>query len=228
MTRMIRLSLAMVLTVGLAAGTAFAQGTPAPAEAKAKPAPPADAKAAPPAGAPAMDPKKAAEMQKMMEAMQAYGALGPEHAKLKSMAGSWDVATKMWMEPGMPAQDIPGKAEMKTILGDHYLMQEFSATMMGQPFTGWAIIGYDNALKKYESIWVDSMGTGMMWAEGTASKDGNTINFTTEATDPMKKKIVKGREVIRFEGDKKHVLEMYGPSMKGKEFKMMEITYTKK
>jgi hypothetical protein len=46
-----------------------------------------------------MDPKKAAEMQKMMEAMQAYGALGPEHAKLKSMAGSWDVATKMWMEP---------------------------------------------------------------------------------------------------------------------------------
>jgi hypothetical protein len=72
------------------------------------------------------------------------------------------------------------------------------------------------------------MGTGMMWAEGTASKDGNTINFTTEATDPMKKKIVKGREVIRFEGDKKHVLEMYGPSMKGKEFKMMEITYTKK
>jgi hypothetical protein len=216
MNRTMRPLLAFALTAGLA-GTALAQSGPQAAD-----------KAAPPAAAPKMDPKKAAEMQKMMEAMQAYATLGPEHARMKAMAGTWDVSTQWWMEPGAPAQTETGKVEMKPVLADHYLLQEFSGNMMGQPFQGWGLMGYDNALKKYESVWADSMGTGLYWAEGTASKDGNTINFTTEGTDPMKKKIVKGRQVLRFEGDKKVVMEMYGPSMKGKEYKVMEITYTRK
>jgi hypothetical protein len=188
----------------------------------------AQSKDAKPADAPAMDPKKAAQMQKMMEAMQAHGALGPEHAELKKMVGTWDVAVKMWPDAGMPAQDFSGKAEMKMILGDHYLQQDFTATMMGQPFTGISITGFDNSLKQYEAIWIDSMGSSIMWAEGKASKDGKTINLKTEMTDPLKKKLIKGREVLRIESDTKHVMEMYGPSLAGKEYKMMEITYTKK
>jgi hypothetical protein len=203
------------LLVVLFASTALAQ------EKASKPADP-------PAAAPQMSPKQMAAMQKMMEAMQAHATLGPEHAELKKMAGTWDVAVKMWPDAGMPAQEFSGKAEMKMILGDHYLQQEFSSTMMGQPFNGIAITGYDNSLKQYESIWIDSMGTSIMWAEGKASKDGKTITMKTEATDPVKKKIVKGREILRIESDTKHVMEMYGPSLSGKEFKVMEITYTKK
>jgi hypothetical protein len=206
------LRLAFVLVSTLVAGSAFAQAGGA--------APPKEA---------AMDAKKQAEMQKAMEAMQKYGALGPEHARLKGMAGTWDAAVKMWMEPGAPAMESKGSTEYKPILGDHFVQQEFKGDMMGQPFTGWAFMGYDNSLKKYQLVWMDSMSTGFMTGEGTADKDGKTVTYTTTMTDPIKNKLAKGKAIIRMESDTKHVFEMWGPPMKGgKDYKMMEITYTKK
>jgi hypothetical protein len=174
------------------------------------------------------DAKKMAEMQKSMEAMQAYATPGPQHEKLKRMTGTWDAAVKFWFEPGSEAQEVAGKAEMKMILADHYLQQEFSGQMMGQPFTGIGLLGYDNARKKYQSFWIDSMSTGFYSGEGTADKDGN-LTFQSSSTDPMTKKVVKGRDVWTFDGDGRFVFESYGPAPRtGKMFKTLEITYTKK
>ena len=39
--------------------------------------------------------------------------------------------------------------------------------MMGMPFTGHGMRGYDNVSGKYWSTWNDSMSTGMMVSEGT-------------------------------------------------------------
>ena len=41
--------------------------------------------------------------------------------------------------------------------------------MMGQPFSGVGIDGYDNLRKKYVTTWIDTMGTGIFSMEGTAS-----------------------------------------------------------
>ena len=51
--------------------------------------------------------------------------------------------------------------------------------MMGQPFTGIGVTGYDNHAKKYLSTWIDSMGTGIFSMEGTASMDGETITLNS-------------------------------------------------
>lgn len=200
------------------AGAAFAQSGGAPA--KPADAPAADKAAAPPAE-PQMDPK-------LMEAMTRYATPGPEHAKLKSLAGSWDVKVTFWMDPKAKPEEVTGKTEFKSVLGDRYLMQEFSGNMMGMPFSGIGLVGYNNALKKYEQVWVDNMSTGFITGSGTADKEG-TITFAQQSTNALRNKVDKGKDVWKIEGDKKIVSEMWGPPPKGgKDFKMLEIVYTRK
>jgi hypothetical protein len=63
---------------------------------------------------------------------------------------------------------------------------------------------------------------------GTCDPDGKIITMTGEASDPMSGKTnQKWRTVLRIESKDKHVFEMYGPGPDGKEFKQMEITYTR-
>ena len=50
------------------------------------------------------------------------GTPGPEHDKLKAMAGTYEAKVMMWMDPKMPPMEMVGKAENKMILGGRYLM----------------------------------------------------------------------------------------------------------
>ena len=207
----------VILCAALGAGTAFAQDKPA--------APPAAGAAAP---APAMDPKMAAEMKKHEEAMMKAGTPGPEHEKLKALAGTYDAKVTMWMDPKMPPMEMAGKSENKLILGGRFLQMDFSGTMMGQPFNGIGMLGYDNIKKKYTSSWMDSMSTSVYGGEGIADKEG-VITINTSMMDPVSGKAIKGRDVWK-PGASGYTFEMWGPPMggKGKEVKHMEITYTKK
>lgn len=208
------------IALSMYSAAALAQSGGAPAKPADKAAPTADSKPAP-AAEPQMDPK-------MMEAMQKYATPGAEHAKLKSLAGSWDAKVTMWMDPKAPPMEMTGKSEMKMVLGDRYLMQEFSGNMMGMPFSGVGMVGYNNVLKKYQQVWVDNMSTGFINGEGGADKEG-VITFINSSTDPMKNKVVKGKDIWKIEGDKRIVSEMWGPPHKGgKDFKMLEIVYTRK
>lgn len=173
------------------------------------------------------DAKKAAAMQKMMEAWQKFATPGPEHQQLKAMTGTWSAAVKMWMDPKAPPQESVGTANAKMILNDRYQLQEWSGTMMGEPFSGWNITGFDNGRKKWVMLWIDSMGTGFYVGEGTADKTGKVITYQAEGTDPMTGKASKARHVMRFESDTRVVTEMF-ERKGGKEVKMMEIVYTKK
>jgi hypothetical protein len=99
--------------------------------------------------------------------------------------------------------------------------------MMGNPFTGIGVTGYDNHTQKYVSTWIDSMGTAIPFFEGTGSADGKTITQEACYEDPIKGPMKWG-SVTRIVDDNTHVFEMYGTDKSGKEEKMMEITYTRK
>lgn len=200
--------------------SAFAQAGGAPAKPADK-APAAAIKAAEPAPPPGMDPKA-------MAAMEAYAKPGAEHAKLKSLEGTWEATITMWMDPKAPPMEMKGKGDMKMVM-DRYLEQDFTGDMGGMAFQGRGIVAYNNVTKKYQSTWIDNMGTGIITGEGTADKDGN-LTFTLTSTDPMKGKNVKMKDVWKFGADgKTYTSEMWGPPPKGgKDYKMMQIVYTKK
>ena len=117
--------------------------------------------------------------------------------------------------------------EMKMLLDGRFLYQEFNAQMMGQPFSGIGIDGYDNITKKYVTAWIDTMGTGIFMMEGTANADGKTITLKGSHPEPGGGKMTH-RAVWKIADSNTQTFDMYGTHHHGKEMKMMEITYTRK
>ena len=172
---------------------------------------------------PQMTPEQMAEMEAYMKA----GTPGAPHEALASTTGSYDLEIKSWHEPGGPAMEETGTATRTMGLDGRVLMEDITASMMGMPFTGHGMMGYDNVSGKYWSTWTDSMSTGVMVSEGTCDAE-DACSFTGSWNDPIKKGPVTVRMTTRWTTPTTQIFEMYGPGKDGKEMKMMEMTYTKK
>ena len=171
--------------------------------------------------------KKEMDPQAMMEEYKKLGQPGEAHKQLASLAGSWTTKTKEWMEPNKPPMESAGTAEFKVLLDGHYVQQEYTSQMHGQPYNGLGTHGYDNLTKKYVTSWIDSMGTGIFTMDGTASPDGKTITLKGSHPEPGGG-VMKHRAVWKFPDANTQTFEMYGTHGHEKEMKVMEITYTRK
>jgi hypothetical protein len=171
-------------------------------------------------GAAQMTPEQKAEM----EAYTKAGTPGEPHRKLAATAGRYNVTMKTWQDPKAAPMEESGTATRTMALDGRVLVEQFSGTMMGQPFNGHGMTGYDNVTNKYWSTWNDSMSTGVMLSSGTCdAKDACT--FTGTWNDPIKKGPVKQRMTTRWSDKDTEVFELYGADKQGREMKMMEMTY---
>ncbi len=170
---------------------------------------------------------KKMDMQEIMEIYRKLGTPGEPHKLLANLEGSWITKGRSWSDPGSPPRESTGSVERKLILNGHYLQEEYSGDMMGMPFVGISLIGYNNHTKKYESTWCDSMSTGIFKFEGTASRDGKTITQECRIDDPVRGPAV-WRTVTKIKDDNTTEFEMYLTPRGKKEEKMMEMTYTRK
>ena len=171
--------------------------------------------------------EKPMDQQAMMELWKQLGTPGEPHKLFATLSGSWTTTTKEWMEPGKPPTESTGTAEMKMLLDGRFLYQEYNAQMMGQPFSGIGIDGYDNMTKKYVTAWIDTMGTGIFFMEGTASADGKTITLKGSHPEPGGGKMTH-RAIWKIIDASNQTFDMYGAHHGQKETKMMEIVYTRK
>jgi Protein of unknown function (DUF1579) len=173
-------------------------------------------------------PAGAMDEKAMMEAMLKYSTPGPEHKALESWAGSWDTTAKMWMDPSKPPQESKGVAENKMMLGGRFLEQSFEGTMMNQPFSGKGYTGYDLYKKQYVSTWMDTMGTMIMMATGTADASGKKVTLTGQVDDFMTGKKMDFKETATVIDPDHNMFEMWMPGPDGKMFKTLEIHYMRR
>jgi len=105
--------------------------------------------------------------------------------------------------------------------------QEFQGTFMGAEFQGIGLVAYDKVAGHYQSVWMDSMSTGMMYETGEIDETGKVFTFEGTYNDPMSGGVVEMRTVHTIESPDRHVVAMYhtGP---GEEFKMGELVYTRR
>jgi hypothetical protein len=173
-------------------------------------------------------PKMTPEQQAEMDAYMKAATPGPQHKALAANSGSYTLKVKSWHEPGGPAMEDTGTAERTMKLDGRVMEETVNSSMMGMPFSGHGMTGYDNVTGKYWSTWNDSMSTGIMVSEGTCDAAGKSCTFTGSWNDPVKKTPIKARMTTKWTSPTTEVFEMYAPGPDGKEMKMMEITYTKK
>ncbi|GJL64570.1 MAG: hypothetical protein NPIRA04_32240 [Nitrospirales bacterium] len=174
-----------------------------------------------------MNQEQQMDPQAMMEMYKKLATPGEPHKLFASLAGSWTTTMKSWMEPGKPPMESTGTAEMKMLLDGRFLQQEFTGEMMGQPYSGIGIDAYDNVQKKYFTVWIDTMGTGIFMMEGTASDDGKTITLKGQHPEPGGGQM-SHRAIWTIVDDNTQTFDMYGTHHGGQEMKMMEIIYTRK
>lgn len=166
------------------------------------------------------------EVVTRMEAWQKYGPPGPEHQRLAELAGRWKAKVTSYVAPGVPPMVSLGEAEFRTVLGGRFLEQRYRGDMAGQPFEGFGHFGYDRLRNEYVQTWLDSMSTGMMVLTGSSDASGHVIDFSGTMKDPVTGQEGTIRQVMRIQPGK-FDLEMYWPGPDGREFKTMEIVYTK-
>jgi hypothetical protein len=165
------------------------------------------------------------EEQKMMEIWAQAMKPGPQHKELAAMAGTWEFKGTFWMDPSAPPSQSAGTAERVILLGGRVLQEKVTSSMMGQPFEGMGLTGYDNITGEYWSTWNDNMSTGIMMATGKCTKD--KCEFIGTYSDAQTGGTKKSRMISHCEPDKE-VHEMFDIGPYGKEFKTMELVYTRK
>jgi hypothetical protein len=174
----------------------------------------------------AAEEKKQPSQEEMMAAMMKAAAPGPEHQKLKMMEGKFKADVTAIMPDGKEEKSA-GTINNEMILGGRYLKNDYSGTMMGQPFKGCGLIGYDNMKKKYTMLWVDEMSTQMMLSEGTLDESAKTITATCTVDCPMDNTKKTMKSVVTLTDEDHHSYEMYEVGADGKETRCLSIKYTR-
>ena len=174
------------------------------------------------------------DMKKMMAQMMELSKTGENHKLLGELAGSWNYSVKMWMDPTGKPQESKGTATRKSAMGGRYFTMDVTGKlqmpgedgkMKDMQFKGMALEGYDNVKKKFVSSWIDNMGTGIQYSEGTYDPVTKTFTFTSEM-EMMPGMKTPVREVLKMT-DKDHMMMEWYETRSGQEKKTMEIAYTR-
>lgn len=171
-------------------------------------------------------------MQEMMEGYMKLSQPGEHHAMLAKAVGTWDVETKMWMDPSMPPEISRGTSTIESVLDGRFIMEKMSSTMnmMGQelPFQGISTIGYDNVRQIFVGTWMDSMGTQILTMKGTMPPGSNVLTMYGEMDEPMMGMYGRLVKYVTTHVDADHTrFEMYDLAV-GDDYKVMEINYTRR
>lgn len=175
-------------------------------------------------------PQMSKEEQEMMKKWMAYSTPGANHKYLEGFAGEWEAVVKQWMKPGEPPATSKQRMKAKMLMDGRYLKYSIKGTMMDMPFEGISITAYDNFEKKFISMWIDSMGTGIYMTEGTLDKTGKIRTETGLWNDIATGGKTKVKMVYKTVDKDNIFFEMYmsGGMFGDKEVKSMEVTYTRK
>ena len=151
--------------------------------------------------------------------------LPKEQEVLQKDVGVWDAAVKMAHAGAPAATEEKATERVVSICNGRWLWSDFKGEIMGAPFEGHALYGYDPIEKKYVNFWIDSMTPALMKTSGTHDAATKTCTLEGTSTDPNGKPITV-KEVLTCKDDDTRVLQMEFKGADG--VSTMEITYKRK
>jgi hypothetical protein len=164
----------------------------------------------------------------MAKNWQDYMTPGDVHKMMAKWDGVWNGEVTMWMQPGAPEQKSTSTATNKMIMNGLYQQSTHAGNMMGMPFNGISTTAYDIHRKEFVSTWIDNMGSGIMVLKGPWDEATKTINLKGRMTDPGTTGEADVRETFKIIDDNTQEMEMFVMMPDGKEFKTMNIKFTRK
>lgn len=166
----------------------------------------------------------------MMKNWETYMTPGPMHEMMAGWDGTWLGETSMWEGPDKPRQKYTITTVNKMILGGRYQEATNTGEMMGMPFEGRSISGYDNHKKVFKSTWIDNFGTGIMMLEGPWDESTKSMTLKGTMIDPGMGggTEIPIRQVFKVVDADHQEMQMYTTYPGMDEVMMMEIKWTRK
>jgi len=150
----------------------------------------------------------------------------PVRARLAALAGRWTVRQTLWTASDKPPAVDEGTAVFTIVLAGHHLRQELrvdSAT----PFEGLGYIGYDEAMGRYDSVWMDVNFGGVILAHGDYAPARATYTFVGAVPDPAKRGGTMPLREVMHVADADHVTYDYYETHGDKEALAVRLEYTR-
>lgn len=148
------------------------------------------------------------------------------HLALKDQAGTWSAVVKMSMGPDKPPAVSKATETNTLVAGGLWLRSEVKSEMMGLPFEGYGLFGYDTMQNAHVGTWVDNSGTWMAQTKGTCTKDCREQTLIFEGYDESGKPATF--KEVHTQPDRDHrTMVMYAKGKDGAYVKVMEMEYTR-
>jgi hypothetical protein len=163
--------------------------------------------------------------EEMMQIYMEAARPGAQHELLATGAGRWKCTLTSWADPQGEPLVSHGTETAEMVLGGRFLESQLHGEMMGMPFHGRGVMGYDNVTGKYVGTWYDNMNTGIMRYEGDYDAAKKELVCHGEFVDAVTKESMPATLVSRFVSDDRHVFEMWSPGPSGENVKWLEIVY---
>lgn len=165
--------------------------------------------------------------EEFMAKWTSYATPGEAHKVLAYKTGTWSVKVKCYMSSDAPAMESKGTSDIKWTLGEHYLEENVNGEFGGMPFQGRGILGYDNMKQKYVGTWIDNMGTGVMYSEGTYDPSTKSFHYSYSSPDFVSGQYVASRSIEKKIDNDHWTVQMWGPGRDSKDYLSMELEYTR-
>lgn len=153
---------------------------------------------------------------------------GKQHEALKYFEGTWDAKVRFEGDKGKEPMESKGTETSKFGAGDFWLMSKFEGEMMGKPFKGHGMMGYDLQKQKYIGVWVDSMQSNLFLSEGTADADYKSWTMVGTGYCDMEGKSITMKQVYQIKDKDSFTLHFFKPSPDGPDKEVGTITYTRR
>ncbi|MHC4218797.1 MAG: DUF1579 family protein [Planctomycetota bacterium] len=150
------------------------------------------------------------------------GTPGPNHEILDQMVGEWDGLFKIWMAPDAPPMTSRGTVTREWVLGGRYLKEVVKATSDMGTFEGLGYIGYNNFDGQYQTVWMDSMSTGIFMETGTYHPDKKVLHTAGDHRDPVTGRVVHSWGKTDMSKPDRHTYTGYSTDADGRTYTAFE------
>jgi len=152
---------------------------------------------------------------------------GKEHDILKQFEGTWDIAIKAKDMAGKETES-KGSETCKMQEGGFWLIIDHKSELMGMPFFGHGMLGYDPSKKKDAGSWADNMAPTIWAMEGSWDAEKKTMTTSITGIEPGAGTEMKLTMVQTFKDKDNYTqtMSMAGPD--GKPMTVMTSTFTRK